>query len=426
MNPVDEETQMKLLQIDSSARTSSVTRQLTARFADEWRKNRPAGEVIQRDLSATTLPVITDDWNATHLETSKLMPAQRSYLSSSDELIEELLAADLVVIGAPMYNFSISSLLKSWIDQVVRIGKTVVYGPNGREGLLGKKNVVVITSRGGAYEKGTAMEAFDFQEPYLRHILGFIGLTDVTFIHAENQAREEAAVFFAAAAERILETVIDQNQQVVTLGTGNKGEFSMSNYGRKSVPASTNLIEESGKMVRKLFATDNNTATVILRLVLGVVFFAHGAQKMLGWFGGWGFSATMGFFTGIMHIPAPLAFLAIVAEFFGGLGLILGLLTRIAAFGIGINMIVAIMTVHSAFGFFINWSGAQKGEGFEYHLLVIAMAAFLMIRGAGALSVDRIIAGRRREHGHLEGSPEESWSKAELNIDREQYPATRS
>jgi len=142
-------------------------------------------------------------------------------------------------------------------------------------------------------------------------------------------------------------------------------------------------------MIRKLFATDDNAATAVLRLVLGVVFFAHGAQKMLGWFGGYGYSATMGFFTGMMHIPAPLAFLAIVAEFFGGLGLILGLLTRIAAFGIGMNMIVAIVTVHSAFGFFMNWSGAQKGEGFEYHLLVLAMVVFLMIRGAGAFSVDR-------------------------------------
>src|SRR5437899_11332923 len=98
-------------------------------------------------------------------------------------------------------------------------------------------------------------------------------------------------------------------------------------------------------MIRKIFTTDDSTATMILRLVLGAVFFAHGAQKMLGWFGGYGYSTTMGFFIGMLHIPAPLAFLAIVAEFFGGLGLILGLLTRIAAFGIGINMIVAIVTV---------------------------------------------------------------------------------
>jgi FMN-dependent NADH-azoreductase len=93
----------------------------------------------------------------------------------------------------------------------------VAYGSNGPQGLLARKKVVVITSRGGAYEKGTAKEAFDFQEPYLRHILGFIGLTDVTFIHAENQAREEAAIFFAAAAERIGGIVVDQDQKVGTL-----------------------------------------------------------------------------------------------------------------------------------------------------------------------------------------------------------------
>ncbi len=144
-------------------------------------------------------------------------------------------------------------------------------------------------------------------------------------------------------------------------------------------------------MIRKLYATDNDSTAAILRLVLGVVFFAHGAQKMLGWFGGYGFSATMGFFTGLLHIPAPLAFLAIAAEFFGGLGLILGLLTRIAAFGIGVNMIVAIVIEHGAFGLFMNWTGAQKGEGFEYHLLVLAMVVFLIIRGAGALSIDRAL-----------------------------------
>ncbi len=145
-------------------------------------------------------------------------------------------------------------------------------------------------------------------------------------------------------------------------------------------------------MARKLFDTDDNAGTAILRLVLGVVFFAHGAQKLLGWFGGYGFSGTMGFFTGMMHIPAPSAILAIAAEFFGGLALILGFLTRIAAFGIAVNMLVAIGMVHSSFGFFMNWSGTQKGEGFEYHLLVLAMTAFLMIRGAGAFSIDRAIA----------------------------------
>lgn len=145
-------------------------------------------------------------------------------------------------------------------------------------------------------------------------------------------------------------------------------------------------------MFRKLFATDDDAAVAILRLILGVVFFAHGAQKMLGWFGGFGFSGTMGFFTGTMHIPAPFAFLAITAEFFGGLGLIVGFLTRIAAFGIAVNMLVAIAMVHSSFGFFMNWNGTQKGEGFEYHLLVLAITVFLMIRGAGAFSIDHAIA----------------------------------
>jgi len=145
-------------------------------------------------------------------------------------------------------------------------------------------------------------------------------------------------------------------------------------------------------MFRKLIATDNDIATTILRLALGVIFFAHGAQKMLGWFGGYGFTGTMGFFTGVLHIPAVFAFLAIAAEFFGGLGLILGLLTRVASFGIFCNMIVAVAMIHHNFGFFMNWTGTQKGEGYEYHLLLLAGSAFLMIRGAGAASVDRLLS----------------------------------
>jgi putative oxidoreductase len=145
-------------------------------------------------------------------------------------------------------------------------------------------------------------------------------------------------------------------------------------------------------MFRKLVATDNDTATAILRLALGVSFFAHGAQKMLGFFGGYGFTGTMGFFTGLLHIPAPFAFLAIAAEFFGSLGLIFGLLTRVASFGIFCNMVVAVVMVHHQFGFFMNWTGVQKGEGFEFHILVMGAAVLLMIRGAGAASVDRLLS----------------------------------
>src|SRR5437868_8499862 len=157
-------------------------------------------------------------------------------------------------------------------------------------------------------------------------------------------------------------------------------------------------------MIRKLIATDNDTATTILRLVLGVVFFAHGAQKMLGWFGGYGFTGTMGFFTGMMHITAPFAFLAIAAEFFGGLGLIFGFLTRIAAFGVFSNMVVAVAMVHSHVGFFMNWTGAQKGEGYEYHLLALAVTVFLMIRGAGAASIDLMLSSPAQDRTHAKAA----------------------
>ncbi len=144
--------------------------------------------------------------------------------------------------------------------------------------------------------------------------------------------------------------------------------------------------------MRKLLSTSNDLTLTMLRLILGIVFFAHGAQKMLGWFGGYGFKGTMGFFTQQMHIPAPFAFLAICAEFFGGLGLIVGLLSRIAAFGIMCNMLVAVMTVHIHNGFFMNWTGQQKGEGFEYHLLALALLLVVLVKGAGALSVDHVLS----------------------------------
>jgi putative oxidoreductase len=145
-------------------------------------------------------------------------------------------------------------------------------------------------------------------------------------------------------------------------------------------------------MFRKLINTIDDPVLTILRLVLGVVFFAHGTTKTLGWFGGFGFSATMGFFTQQAHLPAPFAFLAICAEFLGGIGLILGLLGRVAAFGIACNMIVAVTMVHWHFGLFANWYGNQKGEGIEFHLLAIAIALAIMIKGSGALSVDRALS----------------------------------
>ena len=192
---------MKLLRIDSSARKNSVSRQLTERFVETWKKQHPAGAVIERDLGATHLPAITDEWMlAAHSDQAMLTPAQRETLSVSDTLVEELLAADTIVIGAPMYNFTVSAPLKAWIDQIVRAGRTVLWGPNGPEGVLKGKKVVVLTSRGGSFRPGTPTAQYDHQEPYLRHILGFIGLTDVTLIHAENQKPGELAEPARAAA----------------------------------------------------------------------------------------------------------------------------------------------------------------------------------------------------------------------------------
>jgi putative oxidoreductase len=147
-------------------------------------------------------------------------------------------------------------------------------------------------------------------------------------------------------------------------------------------------------MLKTLVRTESDYATLVLRLMLGIVFFPHGAQKTLGWFGGHGFSGTMGFFTETMGLPWILALLVIAAEFLGSLGLIAGFLTRLAAFGVGCVMAGAAILVHAQHGFFMNWFGSQQGEGYEYHLLAIGMAATLAMRGGGALSVDRVIAAR--------------------------------
>ena len=149
--------------------------------------------------------------------------------------------------------------------------------------------------------------------------------------------------------------------------------------------------EKGGSMLQKLIRTEDDIGGLVLRVMLGIVFFPHGAQKLFGWFGGNGFSGTMAFFTDKMGIPAVLAFLAIMAESVGAVAVIAGFLTRIGALGIGTNMVVAIFMVHLPNGFFMNWVGNQKGEGFEYHLLVIAIALTLVIKGGGKWSIDRMM-----------------------------------
>ena len=148
-------------------------------------------------------------------------------------------------------------------------------------------------------------------------------------------------------------------------------------------------------MLKKIVNTENDYVALVLRLALGYVFFFHGMQKLTTMFGGYGYTGTMGFFTQKLGIPAVFAFLAIMAEGLGWAGLITGLLTRVAAFGITVNMIVAVKMLHFQNGIFMNWFGNQKGEGYEYHILAIAIGIALLIKGGGALSVDRALTDKK-------------------------------
>ena len=144
----------------------------------------------------------------------------------------------------------------------------------------------------------------------------------------------------------------------------------------------------------RLFASRQHLAGPILRLTLAVVMFPHGAQKLLGWFGGYGFQGTLGFLTESIGLPWNLACGIILLEFFGPLLLLIGLGTRLVALGMAGLMVGAITTVHAPFGFFMNWSGAQAGEGFEYHLLVIGIGLALATLGSGKFALDRKLAAR--------------------------------
>jgi len=148
-------------------------------------------------------------------------------------------------------------------------------------------------------------------------------------------------------------------------------------------------------MLRKLFATNKDVIPIFLRLTLGAVMFPHGAQKVLGWFGGGGFKATLEGMTG-MGLPAAIVVMVMIAEFLGSLGLIFGFLTRLSALGVISVMLGAIFTVHQQYGFFMNWMGKQAGEGFEYHLLAIGIAVALLVRGGGAFSIDRALEGPQK------------------------------
>jgi len=149
--------------------------------------------------------------------------------------------------------------------------------------------------------------------------------------------------------------------------------------------------------MKQLFTTQADWAGLILRLSLGMIMFPHGAQKLLGWFGGYGFSGTMKFFTNTMKLPWVVSFLIIILEFVAPLGLITGFAGRLWALALLVIMLGAIITTNARHGFFMNWFGNQAGEGFEYHLLALALSLAVILRGSGAASVDRALTARLRD-----------------------------
>jgi len=159
--------------------------------------------------------------------------------------------------------------------------------------------------------------------------------------------------------------------------------------------STTEIVERTRvSWLARLLATDASWPLAIIRVVLAVVMFAHGAQKALGLFGGYGFTGTMSFFTGTLGIPYVFGALAILVEFAGSIALVAGFAGRLVAAGIATIMVVAVVTIHAANGFYMNWYGQQAGEGFEFHLLAGAMALAIIIGGSGRFSLDRAIVGR--------------------------------
>lgn len=151
---------------------------------------------------------------------------------------------------------------------------------------------------------------------------------------------------------------------------------------------------------RRFLQTERDWTATLLRVTLGLMILPHGAQKLLGWFGGYGFEGTLGYFSGTLGVPVAVASLVILAEFFGGLGLLTGLFTRLSALGVAAVMLGAVFIGgHIENGFFMNWTGQQAGEGFEFHLLALGIAAAVFIKGAGAASLDRLIADRLADRG---------------------------
>ena len=178
-----------LLIVNSSPRSNSVSRKLTRQFAEDWKARHPNGQIIERDLADGAIPYLSESWiEAAYTPEAQRTPEQRELLALSDALIAEIFAADVILLGIPMHNHSVPATFKAWIDQIARAGKTFSYTDKGPKGLIpSDKKVVAVLSRGGVYAPEGTPGAMDFQVSYLRQILGLIGLTDITFVHADRQ-----------------------------------------------------------------------------------------------------------------------------------------------------------------------------------------------------------------------------------------------
>jgi FMN-dependent NADH-azoreductase len=177
-----------LLHLDSSPRGDrSVSRSLTGEFATEWQAKFPAGKITYRNLSDSSLPFVNEDWIAAAFsDPNNLTLEQAEAIRVSNELIDEFLAADYYVFGVPMYNFGVPAIFKAYIDQITRIGRTFSMDETGFKGLVHGKKLLVVSSEGGNYREGSPAHSFDMQKPYLKLIFGFMGITDISFVVADN------------------------------------------------------------------------------------------------------------------------------------------------------------------------------------------------------------------------------------------------
>lgn len=197
-----------LLHIDSSPLESSISRELTREFVKTWKGAHPEGNVIYRDVAAQTPNAIDATWiGAGFTPEASRTAEQKAAVALSDDLIAELETADEYVFGVAMHNFSIPSSLKLWIDQVVRSGRTFSYGASGPQGLLKGKKATILVASGGVYEVGTPLGALNFVEPYLKTILGFIGVTDVKVVTASGAAQ---VMMGAVDRETFLKPTLEQ------------------------------------------------------------------------------------------------------------------------------------------------------------------------------------------------------------------------